>query len=697
MRNKKWFILVGLVLVITLVATITFSFINPEEISAMEAEAKHSYEQADYEKSIELFSKILKQEPDHVNARIYLAKSYVALSQFDNAEQTLTEGIERLQDESAFYLELFDVYLTQRKIEEAYVTLQTGLSHANSEALEYELKQFVNRIDIVAERTFIQVDHLQSYQLAWIDEYDEIYPLQASWKLSDEAIAKIEDEDDLMIHVFATDVGEFELSAHFQDLEKAITLQSEKQVVQELSLNLDLLELPALAIGETLELEVNARDFNGEVMDFTPLWSTVNGLGTFSAPNERSTLFKTDHEGLETLRITVQDYVYEEEIVIDGENKTVRTSVEGEGEVKITPHLPSYEVGTEVTIEAIAKPGWTFVGWQGDLEGSNPVELLTVTDHHNVTAVFTTDEAGIIISKIGNGTVYSSIHFTNIQLNDLVTLTATPDSGWEFVRWTGNFIGEASDESTLQLNVDQMYHITAEFTQVGAEEEPDTDEITDTQPEHSTPNNNSNDQDGSNTGTSNGSNSSGNNNSGDQNNPPTDTRKTYTLSVNAAEGGKVLRGSPGNQFTEGTQVALTAEANDGWTFAGWSGDSRSKNATIYLTMNQNFSVKANFNKVETEPEEEPEPPAKIKYQLKTSQVGEGTVSPLPGQYEEGSTIQVQAQPASGWRFVRWQGDLTSTNAQTTITMNGNRTIQAVFERSDHSHDHSDNSDMENEG
>ena len=96
---------------------------------------------------------------------------------------------------------------------------------------------------------------------------------------------------------------------------------------------------------------------------------------------------------------------------------------------------------------------------------------------------------------------------------------------------------------------------------------------------------------------------------------------------------------------------------------------------------------------ETEPEEEPEPPAKIKYQLKTSQVGEGTVSPLPGQYEEGSTIQVQAQPASGWRFVRWQGDLTSTNAQTTITMNGNRTIQAVFERSDHSHDHSDNSDI----
>ena len=43
-----------------------------------------------------------------MNARIYLAKSYVALSQFDNAEQTLTEGIERLQDESAFYLELFD-------------------------------------------------------------------------------------------------------------------------------------------------------------------------------------------------------------------------------------------------------------------------------------------------------------------------------------------------------------------------------------------------------------------------------------------------------------------------------------------------------------------------------------------------------------------------------------------------------------
>ena len=70
---------------------------------------------------------------------------------------------------------------------------------------------------------------------------------------------------------------------------------------------------------------------------------------------------------------------------------------------------------------------------------------------------------------------------------------------------------------------------------------------------------------------------------------------------------------------------------------------------------------------------------KVRDVILAMSASEGTVSPLPGQYEEGSTIQVQAQPASGWRFVRWQGDLTSTNAQTTITMNGNRKRQS-FEK-----------------
>ena len=57
--------------------------------------------------------------------------------------------------------------------------------------------------------------------------------------------------------------------------------------------------------------------------------------------------------------------------------------------------------------------------------------------------------------------------------------------------------------------------------------------------------------------------------------------------------------------------------------------------------------------------------------------GSGTVTaPDGGYYKE--TVNVQAAPNSGYTFVEWQGDLTSTSATETLFMDGNKTIQAVF-------------------
>ena len=60
--------------------------------------------------------------------------------------------------------------------------------------------------------------------------------------------------------------------------------------------------------------------------------------------------------------------------------------------------------------------------------------------------------------------------------------------------------------------------------------------------------------------------------------------------------------------------------------------------------------------------------------------GGGTVSiaPTNGPYFSNSVAQITAQPASGCAFLQWLGDASGTNPVTTVTMNRNKYVQAVF-------------------
>lgn len=44
------------------------------------------------------------------------------------------------------------------------------------------------------------------------------------------------------------------------------------------------------------------------------------------------------------------------------------------------------------------------------------------------------------------------------------------------------------------------------------------------------------------------------------------------------------------------------------------------------------------------------------YKLTTSVVGEGTVTPAGGEYEEGETVTLTGNPSDGWSFSRWEGE-----------------------------------------
>ena len=118
--------------------------------------------------------------------------------------------------------------------------------------------------------------------------------------------------------------------------------------------------------------------------------------------------------------------------------------------VTVSSEGGTYDDGTEVTITATSNEGYRFTGWEGN---SSTSESLTVTLNSNQTyqALFelipiytltiTTSDGGTVSSEGGD-----------YEEGTEVTITATPDEGYEFVGWEGS--DEIVNELTFSINSD---------------------------------------------------------------------------------------------------------------------------------------------------------------------------------------------------------------------------------------------------
>ncbi len=130
------------------------------------------------------------------------------------------------------------------------------------------------------------------------------------------------------------------------------------------------------------------------------------------------------------------------------------------GTVNISPNLPSYEAGTQVTLNAIPYAGWLFEGWEGDIAGNNPNIKIIMNSDTDVRARFVQENYELDINKTGQGTVTITPQKTIYFFGDRVTLKATPANGWRFVAWTGDINDNAS---TIQITFDESINTTAIF------------------------------------------------------------------------------------------------------------------------------------------------------------------------------------------------------------------------------------------
>ena len=123
-----------------------------------------------------------------------------------------------------------------------------------------------------------------------------------------------------------------------------------------------------------------------------------------------------------------------------------------------------YDSSTVVELLASPDPHWEFVKWHGDIiDTMNPVNLI-MDSSFVVNALFDSIEAQFTLDIFieGNGTVYidpEPIGGT-YDIGQSVLLTVSPDSGWEFLEWSGDITGNSIIDSIV---MDSDKYIEASF------------------------------------------------------------------------------------------------------------------------------------------------------------------------------------------------------------------------------------------
>ena len=157
--------------------------------------------------------------------------------------------------------------------------------------------------------------------------------------------------------------------------------------------------------------------------------------------------------------------------------------------------------------------------------------------------------------------------------------------------------------------------------------------------------------------------------------------ETFDLTVTPTEDGTV---SPSGTVIRNNReiVTVTATANEGYVFSGWTSTTGSlpagvsaQSPEITFTMTSAIMLIANFTLAE---------PTTFDLTVTATPTAGGTVSPTGiTTYNSGTQVTVTATPANGYEFVNWTGSgapagAAANNSSISVTMNSNLTLTANF-------------------
>ncbi|MBF0243553.1 MAG: DUF1566 domain-containing protein [Desulfamplus sp.] len=197
-------------------------------------------------------------------------------------------------------------------------------------------------------------------------------------------------------------------------------------------------------------------------VDWLRITSGVNGINsgvinfTFAAnPNnsERTgiiTVTATGAEGSPKELRVIQAAGSIDQPVVTMFNLVVNST---HGTVNRNPNKTAYNSGEIVTLTAIPDGGYKFVGWSGDASGNSLDTTVTMIANKTITANFELMTYSLTVNINGKGDVSKNPKKTNYNIGEIVTLTASPASGYKFVGWSGDASGNSLDTTvTMTAN-----------------------------------------------------------------------------------------------------------------------------------------------------------------------------------------------------------------------------------------------------
>jgi len=164
----------------------------------------------------------------------------------------------------------------------------------------------------------------------------------------------------------------------------------------------------------------------------------------------------------------------------------------------------------------------------------------------------------------------------------------------------------------------------------------------------------------------------------------------FELTISSGEGGAVeVPGEGVFTYDAGTVVDLEAVPDDDFHFSGWIGDVDSiadvhDARTTIATVDADYTITATFDEEPLSPPPPLPPPAQHLLVVTSTAGGDVTV---PGEgafeYDEGTEVDLVAEPITGHFFVEWTGDVTTIadigSAVTGIVMDDDYQIEATFD------------------
>ena len=298
---------------------------------------------------------------------------------------------------------------------------------------------------------------------------------------------------------------------------------------------------------------------------------------------------------------------------------TVNPNPAAGGTVSKSPDKLEYATGESVLVTAAPYDGYTFTGWSGASASTNASVTITMDDSKELIANFAPQTYTLTINSnpSNGGSVSSDPGKTAYTYNEQVTVTATAREGYEFTGWSG---ASSSTSASVTITMNGNKELTAGFRQTGVAV------------------------------------------------LPSESYK-LTVSVSPANGGTVSTNPSKTSYNANDNVAVTAEAAEGYTFVGWADASGSKDKRVTITMNGDKALIAMFEMLTYT----------LTVSADPSNGGSVSRSPNYDRYNHGTSVTVTASAYSGYRFTGWTG-ASSTNTSVTITMDGSKTVTANFQQ-----------------